>query len=175
MSLTFSIIGAVFVLISYFCCVLPIVPGPLVAYAGLLLLLLTDHRPSITSLIVTTILVAIACILDYVVPALSAKQFKCSRAGVIGCFLGSIFGFFLGTLVSLFCTIFVGALVLLLALMITPFVGTIIGELCAQRDLKDAFFGGIGSLIGNIVAVGLKLFTCLLLTGVFLWTLFGAA
>lgn len=174
MSLTFTIIGVLLLLSSYFCCVLPVIPGPLMAYVGMLSLLLTDHRPSWPVLLGATAVVAVACILDYVVPALSAKQFKCSRAGVVGCFLGSIFGFFLGTIASLFCTIFVGAFVLMLALLIGPFVGTVLGELFVRRTVDDALKGGVGAILGYVVVVGLKLFSCLIVTILFFWVWLGS-
>lgn len=174
MSLAFAIIGIVLLVVSYLGCVLPVLPGPLLAFFSVLSLYLTDHKPSISVTIVSAVVVLVASILDYAVPAIGAKLFKCSRAGVVGCFLGSIYAFVIGTIASLFCTVFVGSLVLVLLLVAGPFIGTFLGELFANRSPLEAFRGAVGAVVGYVFSIGMKLFACLIITILFFWTWFGA-
>ena len=174
MSVTLTIVGLLVLVASFIGCVLPVLPGPLLAYGGLLLLFATDHPPSVVTVCVATVLVAVACILDYVVPALSAKRFKCTRAGVVGSLVGSVAGVCAGLLVSPLLTVVGGALVCLVFLVLGPFLGTLIGELSAKRTLRDSLAGSVGTLVGFVVATGLKLFVCLVVAGLFLWSWLGA-
>ena len=166
MSVTLTIVGLLLLVASFIGCVLPVLPGPLLAYGGLLLLFAT--------VCVATALVVVSCILDYVVPALSAKRFKCTRAGVVGSLVGSVAGVCAGLLVSPLLTVVGGALVCLVFLVLGPFLGTLIGELSAKRTLRDSLAGSVGTLVGFVVATGLKLFVCLVVAGLFLWSWLGA-
>lgn len=174
MSLVFIIIGIGLLVVSYLGCVLPVLPGPLLAFFSVLSLYLTDHKPSIAVIIASAAVVLVASVLDYAVPAIGAKLFKCSRAGVVGCFLGTIYAFVIGTVASLFCTVFVGSFVLVLLLVFGPFIGTFLGELYANRSFSGAFRGAVGAVIGYVLAIGMKLFACLIITILFFWTWFGA-
>ena len=71
-------------------------------------------------------------------------------------------------------TIVGGALVCLVFLVLGPFLGTLIGELFAKRTLRDSLAGSVGTLVGFVVAAGLKLFVCLAVAGLFLWSWLGA-
>ena len=53
-------------------------------------------------------------------------------------------------------------------------LGTLIGELSAKRTLRDSLAGSVGTLVGFVVATGLKLFVCLAVAGLFLWSWLGA-
>ena len=174
MSVTLTIVGLLLLVASFIGCVLPVLPGPLLASGGLLLLFATDHPPSVVTVCVATALVVVSCILDYVVPALSAKRFKCTRAGVVGSLVGSVAGVCAGLLVSPLLTVVGGALVCLVFLVLGPFLGTLIGELSAKRTLRDSLAGSVGTLVGFVVATGLKLFVCLVVAGLFLWSWLGA-
>lgn len=169
MNITFFIIGLILLFASFVGCVLPVIPGPVLALCGFGALYFTSHEPSGFMMCVATIVVVVSSFLDYVVPAISAKKFKCSKAGVWGCMVGSFVGFVLGTLASFSLTPIVGALVLVLGLLVGPFAGTMIGEMLAKRSFEEAFNGGVGALVGYMVAVGLKLVACLIVTIQFFW------
>ena len=71
------------------------------------------------------------------------RRFGGSRAGAIGATIGTVVGFF-----------FIPPLGILLG----PFVGAVIGELCHNReDISKAFLVGFGSFLSFIVGTGLKL------------------
>ncbi len=170
MALTFLILGFVLLFLSFVGSVLPIVPGgPFFAFFGLLALFGTKTPPSTAMWVTALVIVCVASVLDYVVPMWGAKKFKSSRAGVIGCFIGSLAGCLLATVVSFFLTPVVGAVVLVLGLLLGPFFGTMLGELAAKRSFKEAFGGGVGAVLGYIVSVWLKLAACLIVSVQFLW------
>lgn len=169
MNVTFLIVGLILLFASFVGCVLPVVPGPVLALCGLGALYFTDHEPGAVVMCSAAVVVVVSSFLDYVVPAISAKKFKCSKAGVWGCMVGSFVGFVLGTLASFSLSPIVGAFVLLLGLLTGPFVGTMAGEMLAHRSFGEAFNGGVGALVGYMVAVGLKLVACLVVTIQFFW------
>ncbi len=55
-------------------CVVVVLPGPILAYAGLLCLLMTDATPSLSMLIVFGAATAFVTVLDYVVPVWGARM-----------------------------------------------------------------------------------------------------
>ncbi len=165
MSVVFLILGFVFLSLSFIGSVLPVVPGgPLFAFFGILALFGTKHPPSTVVWVTALVIALVATVLDYVVPMWGAKKFKSSRAGIIGCFIGSLAGCLLATIFSFFLTPVVGAVVLVLGLILGPFFGTLLGELAAKRSFKEAFGGGVGAMLGYIVSVWLKLLACLIVS-----------
>ena len=74
MDILFIIIGILCLLIGLAGCFLPVIPGPPVAYAGLLLLHFTDKvQYSTTQLLLWLLLVIILQVLDYFIPMLGSK------------------------------------------------------------------------------------------------------
>ena len=94
LDITMLVISALTLIAGIICCFIPILPGPLIAYSGLLCMIPTEKSPSVTMLVVFGIVTAVVTVLDYVVPALGAKKFNCSKWGVWGCMAGTIIGIF---------------------------------------------------------------------------------
>jgi uncharacterized protein YqgC (DUF456 family) len=93
---------------------LPVIPGPLTSWAGLLVLHLTEGvEMSPTFLIVTLLISVFVYILDYIIPVIGTKRFGGSRLGMIGTTLGLIVG--------LLSPIPFG-------IVIGPFIGALVGE-----------------------------------------------
>lgn len=129
-------------------CVVPVIPGPLMCYASLLLLIPLEHAsPSLMMLVVCGAVVLLATVLDYVVPAMGAKKFKCSTWGVVGCTLGTIIGVFFFPL----------------GIILGPFLGAVVGELIAGKNGSESLKGGFGAFLGFLVGVMLKLGVCVFL------------
>ncbi len=132
-------------------CVLPVIPGPILSFAALLLLSWIKNWQifSQTFLIVMGAVTVLLILLDYVVPALGAKKFGASRRGLWGSVIGMIIGIFFMPPWGMI----VGAL-----------VGALVGELAAGKSGHEALRAGWGILIGSILGVGLKLaFTAVVL------------
>ena len=144
--IAFTILGSLLLLLAFVGCVLPVVPGPLLAFAGLLCArgLGAHDRPSLAILIAAGALVAVTTLLDYVVPAFGARRFNCSRLGVFGCVVG--------TLVGLFFMPF--------GLIVGPFLGALTGELLAGKEIRQSLKGAAGAFVGYVAGILLKLVCC---------------
>jgi len=121
-------------------CVVPVVPGPLLAYCALLT---RFSAVGSTSLAIGAIIVVVVTVVDYVLPAVFARRFDCTRWGVLGCSIG--------TIVGLFCMPF--------GIILGPFIGAVLGEIVAGRKLGAAMKGGFGALVGFALSSGVKLAT----------------
>lgn len=154
MDILLLIVGIFFIILGIVGAFLPIIPGPITGWTGLLLLHLTKAIPFDWIFIGITFTVAIIIyILDYIIPALGTKKFGGSRFGIIGTTVGLLLGL-----------IFLGPL----GLIIGPFTGAFIGELIhdnqnSKRALKAAF----GSFIGFLFSTGLKFIISIIYAGLF--------
>jgi len=140
------VLGAILLLVGFVGCVVPVLPGVACAYAALWTLYPTPYALTGERLLAGGVVAAVAIVLDYVVPALGAKKFNCSKWGVFGCMVG--------TLVGLFFVPF--------GIILGPFLGAIAGELIAGKDVSAAMRGGVGALLGFLVGVVLKFTACAL-------------
>jgi len=133
-------LGCCLIALAFIGCVVPVLPGPLLAYCALLTLVVSSNAPSGWMLGIGAVLLAIAIIVDYVLPTVCAQKFKCSGWGVLGCLLGS----------------FVGLFFLPFGIIMGPFLGTVIGELIAGKAMGPALRGGAGALLGFVVCLVVK-------------------
>ena len=122
---------------------LPILPGPLTGWLGLLLISFTSVVPKDWTFLGITLAVAILVwILDYFIPAIGTKRFGGSKYGV--------YGTTIGLLIGLFSPIPFG-------MLIGAFVGAFIGEIAfAKKDSEKALKASFGSLLGFFVSASLK-------------------
>ncbi len=143
-------------------CILPIIPGPPVSFAGLLILRFTDFvEISRTErfdniLWMTAAAAIVVTILDYIVPVWGTKKFGGSRYGTIGAALGLIVGLFFVPF----------------GLIAGPFIGAILGELLSGKDDRSSLRAGFGSLIGFLSGVVMKLIVSGVITFFFIKELF---
>lgn len=147
------VLGAGLLLCGFVGCVVPVIPGPILGYCGLLALLPTEKSLSTLVLVFFGALVLAVTVADYVVPAMGAKKFECTRWGTFGCFIGT----------------FVGLFFFPFGIILGPFLGALAGELIARKPLKAAVRGGIGALLGFLSGIFLKLVVCALMTIAFAW------
>lgn len=145
-------LGFFFVLLGIIGSFLPVLPGPITGWIGLLILHLTEVVPMDWTFLGITLAVAVIIWgLDYVIPAWGTKKFGGSKYGI----WGTVFGLILGIL-------FLGPL----GIIIGPFTGAFIGEMIhdstdSSRAVKAAF----GSFIGFMLSTGLKFLVSL----IFIW------
>ena len=126
-------------------CILPILPGSPLAYAGLLLLHLTDRiQFSITQLVVWLIVVIVLQVVDYITPLLGSKYSGGTSFGSRGCVAGTLMGLFF----------------MPWGIIIGPFIGAVAGEMLGGSDLPHAIRAGIGTLFGFLVGTLLKVIVC---------------
>ena len=126
-------------------CVLPVLPGPPLAYAGILLLHLADKIHFTTQqLIVWLVVVVVLQVVDYITPLLGSKYSGGTSFGNRGCIAGTIIGMFF----------------MPWGLIIGPFVGAIAGEMMGGQDLAQAIRAGIGTLLGYLFGTLMKVVVC---------------
>lgn len=156
MNILLLIIGFLIVLTGIIGSILPVLPGPLASWFGLLLLYLTEAIPIDWTVLGITLGIAIlVSIIDYVLPILGTKKFGGSNYGVNGSMIGLIFGIFVGPM----------------GIIVGPFLGAFFGELLKDhKDSKKAFKAAIGSFIGFLSSTLLKLAVCLVFAGMYIAT-----
>ncbi len=152
MDIVLIILGSLFVMIGLVGCILPIIPGPPLAYIGLLFLHFTQRIQFESNELFLWAFIAVAVtIADNVLPIWTTKKFGGSKAGVWGSTIGLILGLFFAPL----------------GIIVGPFVGAVLGEMLNNNNEK-AFKAGLGAFMGFIFGVGLKLAS----TGYFAWVFF---
>lgn len=144
-----SILALVFAVIGIVGCVLPLLPGPVLTYAGLLCAYGCSYSDlSVTALVAWGAATLVAIVADYFLPALMTRVMGGSKAGEIGATIGMVIGIFFSFSV--------------VSLILFPFAGAVIGELIRDRsDSGRAFRSGFGSFLAFAVGTGLKLAVCI--------------
>jgi len=138
------IIGSIFVLLGIAGCVLPILPGPVLSFLGLLLLaLLKNFSPPLTpTLIMIMALLALGVTVgDYVIPLWGAKRYGATKWGIWGSVIGMVIGIFFSPF-----GMFLGA-----------FIGAVTVEWLVQKERGKALKAGWGVFIGSLAGTALKL------------------
>lgn len=144
MDYAYLALSGVLVLVGIVGCFVPVIPGPFVAYCGLLTLLPTKGAPSMSTLVCFGVAVVGVTVLDFVVPAIGARWFKCTKLGMWGCFIGTLCGLFFFPV----------------GLLLGPFLGAFLGELIARKPIGAAVLGGLGALLGFLSGLFVKTVAC---------------
>ena len=154
MEILLLITAFVFVILGIIGSFLPVIPGPITSWLGLLILHLSNTVPINKSFLIITFTVALLVwVLDYIIPAMGTKQFGGSKYGVIGTSLGLIIG--------LIAPIPGG-------IIIGPFMGAFIGELVYQNNSERALKAAFGSFIGFLTSTFIKFIVAIVYFGFFI-------
>jgi uncharacterized protein YqgC (DUF456 family) len=148
MDIFLLLVGFLLVLLGIVGAILPVLPGPLTGWFGLLALHLTSVIPlNWTFLGITLAIALIIWILDYIIPAMGTKKFGGSKYGVYGTTIGLIIGLFVP---------------IPLGILIGAFLGAFIGELLYDsKDTQRAIKASFGSFIGLLASAFIKFFVTL--------------
>lgn len=147
------VLGVVLVLGGIAGTVLPALPGAPLVFGGLLLVAWAEHFQKVGWIPLTFIglLAALTFPLDLMAASLGAKRVGASWLALVGAAIGTVVGFFLG----------------LPGLILGPFVGAVLGEYLARRDLRQAGRVGVGTWIGFIIGVAGKMALIFMMIGIF--------
>lgn len=154
MDIFLLILGFLIVILGIVGSFLPVLPGPLTSWFGLLLLHLTKTVPINYNFLGITLGIAILIwLIDYFIPAIGTKQFGGTRYGVIGTMIGLILGM-----------LFLGPF----GIIIGPFVGAFLGEMIKEQNSGKALKAAFGSFIGFLTSTFLKFITAVIFTGFYI-------
>lgn len=128
-------------------CIVPVIPGTIFSYAGLLCAYYTSYSQITPLALWVWLAIALFVTLaDYILPAWMTKRVGGSRAGAIGATVGVFAGFII-------LPPFIG-------LILGPFIGAVAGELLNDKNnFEKALRVGFGSFLSFIVGTGIKLIT----------------
>ena len=144
MEILLAILACVLAVLGIVGAVVPVLPGPLISFVGLLCAAaLPAASTSAATLWTSAFVTAVVSLADYLLPGWMARRFGGSRAGAVGATVGAIAGIFLFPPVGI---------------LLGPFVGAVAGELLHNRDdAAHALQVGMGSFLAFLLGTGLKL------------------
>ena len=148
------IIGVLLVFVGLIGLILPILPGPALIFAGLVLAAWAEdfaHVGSMT-IVILAVLAILAHAIDFIAGAFGAKKFGASRWASFGALIGAVVGVFFG---------FIGVL-------IGPFIGAFLGEFMVKNHIHSATRAGIGSWLGVILGTAAKVALGFVMIGIFI-------
>jgi uncharacterized protein YqgC (DUF456 family) len=147
------LLAAVLVIAGFAGTVLPVLPGTLLVFGGLFVAAWADGftRVGIVGLTIIALLGAAAFAADFAASMLGAKRAGASPKALAGAAIGGLVGIFFGVP----------------GMLLGPFIGAVLGELYARRDLLRAGKVGLGTWVGLFVAAVLKLLLCCLMVATF--------
>ena len=158
MAITFLwILCAVLILAGLAGTVLPVLPGTVRVWGGIVLGAWIDDftRVGVTTLAVVTVLAVLAWGLDYVAGLMGAKKAGASKLALLGAAAGTVVGLFMG----------------LVGVLFMPLVGAAAGEYLAQKNQARAVKVGIATWVGIMVGLIAKVVLAFIMVGIFLASL----
>ena len=153
LQIVYYTIAVILVLVGLAGTILPVIPGLPLMFAGMLLGAWAGgfEQVGAVTLTVLGLLTLLAMGMDFWVTAMGAKRVGASKRAIIGASIGTFVGLFFG----------------IWGLFLGPFAGAAIGELQHQRHLRQAARVGIGTWIGLLFGVVLKLALACTMLGIF--------
>ncbi len=160
MEIFLLILAAVLLLTGLIGSVLPVLPGPPLAFAGLLAMHFSgpNYRIALWLLISLGIITVLVAVLDYVLPSLGTTYFGGTKYGSRGSTVGLVIGLF---------TSWLGPW----GIIIGPFLGALIGELIFGQPMNVELKSATGSFLGFVSGSFMKVILCLMMSGVYLFYL----
>ncbi len=140
----FIILGVILLILGIVGCIVPAIPGPPLSFASLIMLEIARRGEAFTTqqLIFWAGVALLVTVLDYIIPAAGAKKYGASKWGVWGSIIGMIVGI-----------LFMGPL----GMFIGTFLGAVAGELVTGKSGGGALKAGLGTFVGTLLGIGLKL------------------
>lgn len=153
-------LGVVCLVVGLVGCFVPVIPGPPISYAGLILAWAARGWSSDVlgwgTVLVLGVAVVLVTIYDTLAPVIGAKRYGASKAGIWGSVIGMVIGI-LGFLP-------VGPL----GMLVGAFAGAWVGELVAGKEGVAALKAAWGVFVGTVMGIVAKLVVSATITGYFI-------
>ena len=154
MDIFLIIVSALCPIVAFIGSIVPILPGPPLAFVGMLILQATDKVQFSTMLLCGwLVVILIAQVLDYLIPIWTTRFCGGSKWGTRGCVAGTLVGMFLFPPWGI---------------IIGPFLGAFLGEIMGGNDTVYACKSGLGAFLGFITGTLFKLAICIYFTFYFI-------
>lgn len=133
---------------------LPLLPGTLLVWGGVLLGAWIDDfaRVSVMTVVIISVLAVLAWALDFVAGLMGAKRVGASKWALVGAALGTVVGIFMG----------------LVGVLFMPLVGAAMGEYWSQRNQQRAAKVDFATWLGLMVGMVAKVVLSFVMVGIFL-------
>ena len=142
------VLGFILMAVGILGCLLPLLPGPPLAFVALLIQQLRTDEPFTSKFLwIWGVVTVVVTALDYIIPVYGTRKYGGSSYGVWGCTIGLIAGIWMGPL----------------GIIVAPFLGAFIGELLAKNNSENALKAAWGSFVGFLFGTLLKLIACLVM------------
>lgn len=139
------VLGIALIIVGLVGSILPLLPGPPIALAGMLVQQFRDPAPFTAKFLwIWAGIVVVSLVLDYLIPAWGTKRYGGSKYGVWGSTLGFLLAFWMGPL----------------GVVIGPFIGAFVGEMIAGNNSKKSLRAAWGSFVGFLIGSLLKMIIC---------------
>jgi uncharacterized protein YqgC (DUF456 family) len=156
MDLLWIILSMLFLLAGIAGSIIPLLPGPPLAYVGLLLIQLKSSPPfSLRFMLIWAGIVIVISVLDYLIPVYGTKKFGGTKYGMWGCMIGLVAGIWLGPW----------------GIILGPFFGALLGEMLGNNQ-EGAIRAAFGSFVGFVFGTLIKLVTCIIMAWYVVTSLF---
>ena len=149
------LLAALLVIVGIAGVILPALPGLPLVFAGLLVAAWADGftRVGWLPLVVLGVWTALSIVVDVLATTLGAQRLGASRMALAGSVLGTVAGLFF----------------MPIGLLAGPFVGALLGELWHGREFRQATKVGLGTWLGIVLGVVLKLGLAFAMLGLFVF------
>lgn len=149
--------GALLMVAGLIGALIPVIPGPLLSFLGLVALHLT-LSVELSGLYFYAALVVVAGIIEYLLPLYIGKKAGATRAGIYGGILGTIIGLFF----------------MPIGLIVGPMIGALAFESMTKRSTGESFKAALGVFLGTILNFMMRFTLCVYLAWVFVTALYSA-
>ena len=158
MSIVLWILAVLLVITGVAGIVLPVLPGVVLVFIGLLLAAWADGFQAIGWVTISILagLMVLTLLSDVLAATLGVKRAGASGWAITGSMIGMIVGMFFG----------------IVGILIGPFAGAAVGEYLARQDVAQAGRAGLGTWAGIILGTAVKLALAFSMIAIFVVTYF---
>jgi hypothetical protein len=138
------LVASILIAVGLLGTLLPILPGTVIAFAGIFIhkLMLGEASVSWSFVLIASLITVVTILIDIWCTWWGARRFGATVMGALGAILGAIFGLLFFNLPGL---------------VIGPVVGAVLFELLNNRSGQEATRAGFGTVVGTVVGFFLKL------------------